>query len=59
MVHSVVTFDGIEVMVQAAAGAALLVAISGFVIRRTKPWLQACIAAAVAMIVTSLLIAQS
>ncbi len=57
--HYVVTFDGIDVMVQAAAGAALVIAISGFAIRRTKPWLQACVAAAVAMIVTSLLIVQS
>jgi hypothetical protein len=49
----------IEVMVQAAAGTALLIAVSGFAIRPTKTWLQACIAAAVTLIVTSLLIAQS
>ncbi len=59
MVHYVVTYDGIEVMVQAVAGAALLIAITGFALRRTRLWLQACIAAAVAMIVTSFLIAQS
>ena len=59
VVHYIVTFDGIEVMVQAAAGAALLIAIGGFAIRRTKPWVQACLVAAVALIMTSLLIAQS
>jgi hypothetical protein len=49
MVQYVVTIDGIEVMVQAAAGAALLIAIGGFAIRRTKPWVQACLVAAVAL----------
>ena len=53
-----VTLDGIEVMAQLAAGTTLLIAISGFAMRRTKPWLQACIASALAMIVTSLLIIQ-
>jgi hypothetical protein len=53
------TSQGIDMMVQAAAGAALVVAIGGFAIWRTKPWMQACVAAIVTAIITSFLIMQS
>jgi hypothetical protein len=53
----VLTSQGIDMMVQAAAGA--VVAIGGFAIWRTKPWMQASVAAIVTAIITSFLIMQS
>jgi hypothetical protein len=53
------TSQSIAMMVQAAAGAALVVAIGGFAIRRTKPWMQVCVAAVVTAIITSFFIMQS
>ena len=53
------TLQGIDMMVQVAAGAALIVAIGGFAIRGTKAWIQGCLASAAIMIIASFLTMQS